>query len=49
MEEVKDKVLEFINTDFKNRIFDNSEILSNFDANKSFDKYIKIYDRLLEK
>lgn len=49
VEEVKDKVLEFINTDFKNRIFDNSEILSNFDANKSFDKYIKIYDRLLEK
>lgn len=48
VEEVKAKILEFINIDFKNTIFDNKAVLSGFDANRSFDEYIKIYDRLLK-
>ncbi|OUP58977.1 hypothetical protein B5F14_07775 [Faecalitalea cylindroides] len=48
IEEVKTKILEFINKDFKNTIFDNKVVLPNFDANKSFDAYIRIYDKLLK-
>lgn len=48
VEEVKEKILEFLECDFKNTKFNNCKMLNEIDAKKRFNDYIKLFEKITE-
>lgn len=48
VEEAKNKVIDFLKTDFKNTKFNNSKMLDKIDAENRFNDYVELYQQLLK-